>query len=112
MFFAVCNEGVKAEKVEKEILLELEKIKTQGILHEEIEKLKINTKAQFVYSLESSSSVADMFSSYLARGNIEPLMNYENEINKLSQEKLKEIANKYFIKENSITMILRKEDNK
>lgn len=112
MIFAVCNEGVKAEKVEKEILLELEKIKTQGILHEEIEKLKINTKAQFVYSLESSSSVADMFSSYLARGNIEPLMNYENEINKLSQEKLKEIANKYFIKENSITMILRKEDNK
>ena len=46
--------------LEKEILSELEKIKHGDVTQAELDKVKINTKAEFIYSLESSSSVAGL----------------------------------------------------
>ena len=112
LIMAICNENVDAQKAEKEILAEIEKLKNELISKDEIDKLIINTKAQYIFSLESSSSVANLFSSYLARGDLEPLMKYEEEINNLSKDKIQEIAKKYLNKQNSLTMILRKEDKK
>jgi PAS domain S-box-containing protein len=109
LFMAVCNPAIKAETVEKEILEEIEKIKRGEIDKEELEKIKINTKADFIFSLENSSNVADLFGSYFARGNIEPLLHYEENIDKLTPKDLEEVAKKYFYKENSTTVILRKE---
>ncbi len=107
IFMAVCNPGIKAETVEKEILEEIEKIKKGKIDKEELEKIKINTKADFIFSLENSSNVADLFGSYFARGDIEPLLHYEENIDKLTPKDLEEVAKKYFYKENSTTVILR-----
>ncbi len=108
IFLAVCNPGVKAETVEKELLEEIEKIKTELVKEEELAKVKIGTKSDFIYSLESSSSVANLFGSYLIRGDVKPLMEYEDAINKLEVKELKEVANKYFQTKNSTTVILRK----
>ncbi|WP_420827468.1 M16 family metallopeptidase [Nitrosophilus alvini] len=108
IFLAVCNPGVKAADVEKEFLKEIEKIKEGKITKEELEKIKINTRADFIFSLENSSNVADLFGSYLARGNLEPLLKYEENIAKLKIENLSETAKKYFKTENSTTLILRK----
>nr|WP_216629253.1 pitrilysin family protein [Nitrosophilus labii] len=109
LFMAVCNPGIKAEEVESEILEEIEKIKRGEIDKEELEKIKINTKADFIFSLENSSNVADIFGSYFARGDIEPLLHYEENIDKLTPKILQEVAKKHFYKENSTTVILRKE---
>lgn len=109
LIMAICNENVDAQKAEKEIISEIEKLKNEPISKDEMDKLIISTKAQYIFSLESSSSVANLFASYLARENIEPLLKYEEEISKLSKDKIKEITKKYLNKQNSITMILRKE---
>jgi len=112
IFMAVCNPGVKAEDVEKEILAEIEKLKTESVSEAELDKVKIGTKADFIYSLESSSSVADLFGSFLARGDLEPLMHYEDNINGLTPEEVQTIALKYFNETQSTTVILRKETSK
>jgi len=112
IFMAVCNPGVKAEDVEKEILAEIEKLKNEHVKTEELEKVKINTKADFIYSLESSSSVADLFGGYLARGDLEPLMKYEEHINALTPADIQTAALKYFNETQSTTVILRKETSK
>jgi predicted Zn-dependent peptidase len=112
MFMAVCNPGVDAKEVEKHILEEIEKIKSGDIKLEELNKVKKNTKSDFIFSLESSSSVASLYGSYLSRGDISPLMNYEDEIEKLNVQDLVNVANKYFIKSNSTTMILKKSEEK
>jgi len=112
IFMAVCNEGVKAETVEKEILKEIEKLKTKGIQKSELDKIKVNTKADFIFSLESSSHVADLFGSYLARGNIKPLLEYEDKLSKLTAEEIVKVANKYFTDETKTTIILRKKEEK
>ncbi len=110
IFMAVCNPGVKAEDVEKEILAEIKKLKTTITPAEELDKIKVNTKADFIYSLESSSSVGDLFGGYLARGDLKPLMEYEDNINALTPQDIQEVAVKYFNETQSTTVILRKGD--
>jgi len=110
IFIAVANPGVSAEAIEREILTELHTIKTKKVSKEELEKVKINTTSDFIYSLESSSSVADLYGSFLAKGSLEPLLKYEQNILDLKPKDIKEIASKYFKTQNSTTIILRKEE--
>ena len=102
LIIAVCNPNVKGEIVEKEIK---KLLKNYKISKKELEKLKLITKYDFITSLESSESVAQLFGSYFAKGDIKPLLEYEDKINKLSVEKLMDMK-KYFDK--SITLILKK----
>jgi len=112
MFMAVCNPGVDAKDVEKILWEEIDKIKSGDIKKEELDKVKKNTKSDFIFSLESSSSVASLYGSYLSRGDIAPLMNYEDKIENLQIKDLVKVANKYLITSNSTTMILKKDVEK
>lgn len=108
IFLAACNPGVTAETVEKELLSEIERIKEKEVSKEELDKVKISTRADFIFSLDSSSSVADLFGGFLAKGSIEPLLKYEDAINALTAKDIKEAANRYFDMAHSTTIILRK----
>lgn len=108
IFLATCNPEVKAEDVERELIKQIELIKNKPVTQKELEKVKINSKADFIYSLESSTSVANLFGSYLVRGDLTPLLTYEENIEKISQEKVQEVAKKYFDFDKSTTLILKK----
>jgi predicted Zn-dependent peptidase len=108
IFLASCNPDIKAEDVEAELIKEIELIKSEKVTKEEIQKVKINSKADFIYSLESSTSVADLFGSYLVRGDLTPLLTYESSIEKITEEKVQEVAKKYFNFDKSTTLILKK----
>ena len=112
LIIAVCNPKVKAQDVKEEILKEINKLKESVVSKEELDKIKINTKASLIYSMENSSNVTAIYGSYFARGDIKPLMEYEKNINSLTPQLLKDIANKYFNKNNLTTIILKgKESN-
>jgi predicted Zn-dependent peptidase len=108
IFLATCNPGVSASDVEKELLKEIELLKTTEVTQAELDKVKINTKSDFIYSLESASSVANLYGSYLVRGDISPLMSYEEDIQKVDAKMVLEIAKKYFDFSKSTTLILKK----
>ncbi|MDD5118314.1 MAG: pitrilysin family protein [Sulfuricurvum sp.] len=108
LFVAVCNDGVKAETVEGEIWKIIHSLQSAPVEKAELDKVKINTKSDFIYSLESSTSVADLFGSYLARGDIAPLMHYEAAIEALKPEDIQSVAKHYLVPEKSTTIILRK----
>jgi predicted Zn-dependent peptidase len=110
LFLGVCNPNVKAEDVEKEILKEIEKLKNSEVTQKELDKVKINAKADFIYQMENSSNIVSIYGSYLARGDITPLLEYEKNINALKPSDLKEVANRYFKTTNQTTLILKKED--
>ncbi|MBP1681758.1 MAG: putative zinc protease [Proteobacteria bacterium] len=109
LFLAVCNPGVKAESVEAEILKVIESLKKGDVTDKDIEKIKINTKADFIHNLESSSELATLFGSYYAKGDITPLVNYEEGINALKKEDIIKAVNKYLVQQSSTTVILRKD---
>ena len=108
IFMATCNPGVKAETVEAEIIKQIDLMKTTKVTKAELNKVKINTKADFIYSLESSTSVANLYGSYLVCGDISPLMTYEEDVTKVTAKKVQAAANKYFNFDKSTTLILKK----
>jgi predicted Zn-dependent peptidase len=107
LFLAVANPGVKAEELEKAILEQIDRIKKEGVSEEELEKIRLNTKVDFIHELESSSSTATLFGSYLARGDLTPLLEYEENLDKITPDMVKEVANRYFDHDKSTTIILR-----
>jgi zinc protease len=109
LFLAVCNPGVKAETVEAEILAIIENLHKVGISERELEKIKINTKADFIHSLESSSELASLYGSYFAKGDITPLIEYEDRINQLKKEDITNVIKTYLVPQTSTTVILRKD---
>jgi len=109
MFLAVGNPGIKAEDIEKELLIIIKSIQDGDVNDADVEKIKTNTKADFIYSLESSSNLANLYGSYLAKGDISPLLNYEENIAKLKKEDIINAAKKYLVEEKSTTVILRKD---
>ncbi len=108
IFLATCNPGVNALDVEKELVKEIELMKSTEVTNAELAKVKINTKADFIYSLESSTSVANLYGSYLVRGDITPLMTYEDDVKKVTAKKVQNAAQKYFDFSKSTTLILKK----
>jgi zinc protease len=110
IFLATCNPGVKAEAVEKELLEQIELMKTTQVTKAELDKVKINSKSDFIYSLESSTSVANLFGSYLVRGDMAPLLAYEEDIEKITAKQVQDAAKKYFDFGKSTTLILRKSE--
>ncbi len=109
LFLAVCNPGIKAETVEAEILTIIENLRKEGISERELEKIKINTKADFIHSLESSSELASLYGSYFAKGDITPLIEYEDRINRLKKEDIANVIKTYLVPQTSTTVILRKD---
>jgi len=108
LIMALCSPDVEPSVVEKEILSELEKLKNSEVTQAELDKVKINTKAEFIYSLESSSSVAGLYGDYYVKGNIQPLLEYEDKLDKITLKDISGIAKKYFDHNFSTTVILKK----
>lgn len=108
LFLAIANKGVTAEVIEKELWKEIKALQTKPVKKAELDKIKINTRADFIYSLESSTSVAELFGSYLARGDIAPLERYEASVNALTPADIQETAKRYFDMDKATTLILRK----
>lgn len=108
IFMAACNPGIKAETVEAELRAQIEKIKNEPVSKAELEKVKINTRADFIFSLESASSVAGLFGGFLARGDLTPLEHYEENIAILNAAQIQKAAQTYFDDKHSTTIILRK----
>ena len=109
IFICVCNVNVKAECVEKELLKILEQIKKGKITEKDLQKIKNRVKSDFIFSLNTASSVSSIYGDYIAKGDISPLLEYESKIEELKISHLSSCAKKYFSPKNSTTIILRKE---
>ena len=108
LIMAMCAPDANVSDLEKEILSELEDLKNGKVTQAELDKVKINTKAEFIYSLESSASVAGLYGDYYAKGNIKPLLEYEEKLDKITLKDIQETAKRYFDHNFSTTVILKK----
>ena len=96
LFMALANPDVDAKQIKKEIKKEIQALQQGQISDEDIEKVKVATRADFIFNLEDSSSVADLFGGYYVRGNIDPLLEYEDAIANIDKETIQEVAKRYF----------------
>ncbi len=108
LVMALISPNVTAKTVEKAIHQELDRLKKGDVTQAELDKVKINTKAEFIYSLENSSSVAGLYGDYYVKGNIQPLLEYEEKLDKITLKDISRVAKKYFDHNKSTTTILKK----
>ncbi len=107
LFIAGGNPNVKAEALQKEIVALLEKLKKGEITQAELDKIKINQKADFISNLESSSDVAGLFADYLVQNDIQGLTDYQQQFLDLKVSDLVRVANEYFKDTQSTTVYLK-----
>ena len=98
---AIVNPGIDPKKVEIELKKEILNTK---ITKKALDKVKNQTKMDFLTQLESSSGVSNIYGDYFAKGDIIPLLEYEEKINSLTPQKVEEIK-KYFDKSVTVTLI-------
>lgn len=107
IIIASGNKNVKAKDMETSVLKQLQYIKNGNISEEDLQKAKINIKAEFIYSLQDSSQVSNLYGDYFAKDNIKPLLEYESNFDKITKDDIINVANKYFIDEKSNTIFLK-----
>ena len=108
IIICVCNPKIKAQEVEKELLQILSELKKGKIKDEDLLKIKNQVRRDFVFSLNTAGSVANIYGDYIAKGDLKPLLNYEENIKKLELKDLTSCAKRYFKEKFSTTVILKK----
>jgi predicted Zn-dependent peptidase len=99
------DKGVKPEDLEKEIWAEVEKVKKEGLTDEEIQMAKNRSEAAFIRGLASASGLASRVGrAELKRGWRSILTDLED-LQKVTNDDIKRVAAKYFVKDNSLTAI-------
>jgi len=94
-------------ELEPAIYAEIDKLKTEAVSGQEIEKTKNQLKADFIRGLASNSGLASKLSYYeILAGDYHYLVNHINVIEKVTTDDIIRVANKYLIKENRTVSML------
>lgn len=88
------------EEVLNEILKEIEKIKNEGVEEKELIKAKNQVKSSFVYSQQSILRQNFVIGSFENLRGWRKILTYLDEVDKVSKEDIKRVANSYLV-ENS-----------
>lgn len=107
VFICTCNEGVSASLVKEQLLLIINDLKQNPISDFCLEKIKNNCKTDMIFAQDSASKVSSLYGSYIAKGDLDVLKNYDFFIDKLTPKDLQAVAKKYFCKEKSTCIILK-----
>jgi predicted Zn-dependent peptidase len=102
------DKNVQPEDLEREIWAEIEKIKKDGVTPEEIQKAKNRSEAMFIRSLSSTMGLAGRVGrAELNRGWRSILTEVEN-LKKVTNDDVKRVTAKYFVKDNGLTAIYKR----
>jgi predicted Zn-dependent peptidase len=92
---------VNPEDLEKEIWVEIEKIKKEGVKPEELQKAKNRAEATFLRRMQSSRGLASSVGrSELNRG-WRSIQKDLEEMKKVKEDDIKRVASKYLVKDNA-----------
>ena len=97
-----------AEKVEKIVWEELEKLKTEPVSEREFQKVKNRTYAGLVRSFTDMENVATMLAWYEMYGDYHIFLNWADELEKVSAAAVQEAAKKTFVRSQSVAGFLLK----
>ncbi len=98
-------------ELESAIYAELEKLRTEPVGAEELAKVRNRLLTDQLRQLTSNSGLAMLLTSYQSlAGDWRYLVTYPAEIDKLSAEDLRQVANRYFTKSNRTVVVLQRED--
>jgi predicted Zn-dependent peptidase len=103
--YAIPSQGHSNEECETEILAEVEKIKTDLLPKEELEKIRARAKAQFINGLNSNQGMANQLASYqIYWGDWHEMFRELERINSVTTEEIRRVAEKYLTEKNRVVV--------
>jgi predicted Zn-dependent peptidase len=99
--YSQLNSDADPSKVESIIWEEIEKLKTEKVSTDELQRIKNKMTADFLREIDNNGNLADNLSYYeLLTGNWEDLFIAYDKLNNITEEDIKRVTAKYFVKEN------------
>ncbi len=102
------DKNVQPEDIEKEIWAEIERIKTEGVTPEEIQKAKNSLEASFIRRLSSNRGLTSSIGRAELHRGWHSMLDDLDDINSVTNDDIKRIADEYFVKDNSLTAIYKR----
>jgi predicted Zn-dependent peptidase len=100
--FAIPNSGFTPEQMEAASFEEIRKIQENGITAEELARIKTQSRANFIRSLESNQGLAGSLAEFeILRGGWEKLFDEVARLEAVTQEQVQQAARAYLTVENS-----------
>lgn len=103
------DKNVQPEDLEKEIWAEVEKIKKEGVTPEELQKAKNKFEARFIRSLSSTSGLARTLGRAELHRGWRSVITDLDDLKKVTNDDIKRVAAKYFVKDNGLTAIYKRQ---
>ena len=101
VLFSRPSRGHTNQECEEEIYSQIEKLKTEPVTSDELQKVKTQARARLIRSLVSNSGLASQLNYYqVITGDWRNLFWRINDIEKVSAEDIQRIANQYFTVQN------------
>ena len=107
LFYAVPARGHTNQVCEEAIYAEIDKLKTEPVLPEELEKAKTRSRAGLIRQLASNSGLASQLTFYeVITGDWRNLFKQLDDIDKVTAEDIQRVAKKYFTTKNQTVGII------
>jgi len=101
LFYAVPARGHTNQECEEAIYVEIERLKTELVSHEELEKAKTRARAGLIRQLASNSGLAAQLTFYeVVTGDWRNLFRQLDNIDKVVAEDIQRVAREYFVRKN------------
>lgn len=101
MTLGIPNRGIGVDSLETAILEEIQKVKDGDLTQEELDRARTNARAGLIRSLDSNSGLAQAFASAEGqRGDWRKVFTDLEDLNQVTLEDLRRVANTYFTKDN------------
>jgi predicted Zn-dependent peptidase len=111
MIYAIANQEVKETDLEKAILDEIDKVVKEGITEDELQKVKNQKLMSFYRIMETISGKANTIGTYeLFFGDYKKLFSAPEDYNKVTREKIQQVAQKYLTQDNRTVGLLNAEE--
>jgi predicted Zn-dependent peptidase len=105
IIYGLTNMGVKPEDLEAAFDSEVEKVKKELISNDEFQKVRNQIETQFVTRNSTMRGIAESLANYFVYFGNADLINSEiQRYMKVTKEDIKNVANKYLTKENSVVL--------
>jgi len=113
VFFGVPNQGVSPDSVEHEIYAELDRIKSEGITQEELERARTRARADLIGNLDSNSGLAGQFAQAEAlTGDWRTIFQQLDALENVTVDDVQRVAQNTFERSNrTVAMIKTEEDD-
>jgi len=109
--YGICSDGVKPSELEKAIISEVDKIISDGISESELQKVKNQKLMSFYRTTERINGMSNTLGTYeLFFGDYKKMFTAPDDYKKVTAEEIKNVAAKYFSRQNRTVVILNTEE--